>query len=328
MASERTDAPTLDLPNTASIDPDDVLQVDEADAATDVGASVALPVDASTPAYVGDPVMAILLGRQIGTPTTASQAINDVERVKPEPFTEDDELSSVARASRPWSSEKTTGETLVPHQNKPLPAPTPSAISDVTERVVASSGAWWTLPTMCVGLCLIAASILVPAADENRRAAHELAKIDNDVAHFQKQSEVNKAFLDLVSSDPTLAERLAIRQLRLTRADARIAPLQASHPSDAWDRSPGALVHVPRPAPLADYVPMGGFLARWFLDAQRQFYLTGLGILLTAAGVIFGGGVRERAIADNDDDADNADNADDADDADDASTDASAAVRR
>lgn len=150
------------------------------------------------------------------------------------------------------------------------------------------TGSWWTIPLMCAGLAMVACAILVPAADENRRAMHELAKIDQDVRHFEKQSEVNKQFLEHVSSDPALAERLALRQLRLVRPDSRL--VQMPRKDDPFSMSPYALVSVDPPAPLPAYQPIGGFLARHFLDARGQIYFAGLGVLLTAAGVILGGG--------------------------------------
>jgi cell division protein FtsL len=150
------------------------------------------------------------------------------------------------------------------------------------------TGAWWTLPIMCLGLAIVACAVLVPAADENRRDLHELAKLERDVAYFQKQSDVNQQFLEHVSTDPTLAERLAQRQLRMTRVDSRV--VQMSKDRGPFSMSPYALVTIDPPTPMPEYRPMGGFLSRYFLDTKGQIYLTGLGILLVAAGVILGGG--------------------------------------
>jgi cell division protein FtsL len=157
------------------------------------------------------------------------------------------------------------------------------------------TGAWWTLPMMCLGLAIVACAILVPAADDNRRHLHELAKLERDVAYFQKQSEVNQQFLEHVSTDPTLAERLAQRQLRMTRADSRV--VQMSKDKNPFAMSPYALVTIDPPAPMPEYQPMGGFLSRYFLDTKGQIYLTGLGILLVAAGVILGGGEPRKTSA-------------------------------
>ncbi|HEY0010163.1 MAG TPA: hypothetical protein VGB55_15670 [Tepidisphaeraceae bacterium] len=150
-----------------------------------------------------------------------------------------------------------------------------------------STGAWWTLPTLFVGLSVVACAVLVPAADENRQALHELAKIEQEVAYFQKQSEVNKQFLEHVANDPALAERLAMRQLRMTRSESRMIHLPQR--KDGFAMSPFALVHVDPPAPLPEYRSVGGLLGRWFNDTRRQIYFAGAGLLIAAAGVILGG---------------------------------------
>ncbi len=150
------------------------------------------------------------------------------------------------------------------------------------------TGAWWTLPLMCVGIAMTACAVLVPATDENRQAMHELAKIERDVDYFERQSDVNKQFLEHVSTDPTLAERLALRQLRLTRVASKIVPMPKT--DDAFGMSPYALVSIDPPVPMPAYRPLGGFISTYFLDSKGQIYLAGLGILLTAAGVILGGG--------------------------------------
>ncbi|GIW76315.1 MAG: hypothetical protein KatS3mg104_1378 [Phycisphaerae bacterium] len=155
-------------------------------------------------------------------------------------------------------------------------------------NAVSRTGAWWTLPMMCLGLTIIACALIVPAVDENRRELHQLTRLERDVNYFQMQSEVNKQFLEHVSTDPALAERLAMRQLRMTRPDSRI--VQIPQTGNPFAMSPYALVTLDPPPPVPDYQPLGGVLSRYFLDPQTQIYLTGIGILLTAAGVILGGG--------------------------------------
>lgn len=159
----------------------------------------------------------------------------------------------------------------------------------LTANASSRTGAWWTLPMMCLGLGIIACALIVPAVDENRRELHQLARLERDVSYFQMQSDVNKQFLEHVSTDPALAERLAQRQLRMTRPDSRIVqiPQAGNHP---FGMSPYALVTLDPPPPIPDYQPLGGMLSRYFLDSKNQVYLTGIGILMTAAGVILGGG--------------------------------------
>ncbi|MGN6625005.1 MAG: hypothetical protein ACTHLN_00170 [Tepidisphaeraceae bacterium] len=163
-----------------------------------------------------------------------------------------------------------------------------SAPTMIAEPPRGPTGAWWTLPLMFAGIAIVACAVLVPATDENRRAMYELAKIDRDVAYFQKQSDVNKDFLRRVSNDPTLAERLALRQLHMTLADTHLVKIPTK--AEPFNRSPFALVSVEPPPALEPYRPVAGVLGEWFLDVRRQIYLAGIGLLMAAAGVIFGGG--------------------------------------
>jgi len=168
------------------------------------------------------------------------------------------------------------------------PEPDSSAIVKAPEQPTGPTGSWWTIPLMCVGIATLACAVLVPAADENRRSVHELAKIERDVTYFEQQSDVNKQFLEHVSTDPTLAERLALRQLRLTRVASRV--VQMPRRDDPFSMSPYALVTIDPPTPMPAYRPLAGFISTYFLDTKGQIYLVGLGVLLTAAGVILGGG--------------------------------------
>jgi hypothetical protein len=114
--------------------------------------------------------------------------------------------------------------------------------------------------------------LLVPAADRNRRAAHELAEIRSEVAHFRQQSAVNRDFITRAGSDPVLAERLALRQLRMTRPDARVVqmPKLSNRAGDAYAMSPFAMMSVDAPAPVPAYEPVAGFMTKLFLHPQRQ----------------------------------------------------------
>ncbi|HEX8324720.1 MAG TPA: hypothetical protein VF595_12505 [Tepidisphaeraceae bacterium] len=163
------------------------------------------------------------------------------------------------------------------------------------EPPAGPSGAWWTIPLTFLGIAIVACAILIPAADENRRDAYELAKIERDVAYFQKQSEVNQDFLRRVNTDPTLAERLALRQLHQTREGVRLAPL-ASRP-DRFGASPYAMTRLDPPAALAPYRPVPGKLTDWFLGDKNPQQMAGLGLILAGAGVLLGGRGRRQAAA-------------------------------
>jgi hypothetical protein len=157
------------------------------------------------------------------------------------------------------------------------------------------TGAWWTLPVLFAGLAVLACALLVPAADGNRRTAHELAEIRRQVTHFREQSAVNRDFLARAGSDPVLAERLAMRQLRMTRPDARV--VQMPKAGETYAMSPFAMMSVDAPPPVPAYRPVAGLLTRAFLNPQRQVFVAGFGIMLVAAGVILGGEERKPAAA-------------------------------
>ncbi len=301
---ERTDAPAdLDLTIAGPADPIDALQVEPQDADAPLPPDAAqseadtpfeLVEDEHTPIkFVGDPIAAILKSKD-------AEAENQVAPKTP------------VDADAPCHPERSEGSTRPVRALRPASAPVPMesdptpqgsacvAQDDVvlSEEIDAESdgvvcspgrtGAWWTLPLVFAGIGIVACALLVPAADENRRAMHELQKINRDVTYFERQSEVNKEFLERVSSDPTLAERLAMRQLRLTRPDAKIANLPPHH--DKYGMSPFGLVSIDPPPAVPAYQPAGGFLGRWFLDMHRQIYFCGAGLLMIATGLICGGG--------------------------------------
>lgn len=293
---ERTDAPDndLDLTIAGPADPVDALQVDpqdvdalsadpaaepapeaDADGVIDLAADTPFEMieDEYTPTpLVGDPIAAIL-------------ASDDDGSVLPQT---DDAIA--ADASDVDSPESDIAVDPIPADE--APAETESAAAPVLPPVPGRTGAWWTLPLIFAGVGVLACALLVPAADENRRAMYDLAKIERDVAYFERQSEVNREFLERVSSDPTLAERLAMRQLRMTREDAKIAPLPTQH--EKYGMSPFALVTIDPPPAIPEYRPIGGLLGKWFSDAQRQMYFCGAGLLMIATGLICGGGTSMR----------------------------------
>src|SRR3954447_7987544 len=74
-------------------------------------------------------------------------------------------------------------------------------------------GGLWTIPLLCMGLAIIAACVIVPATDENRRLAYERERLKADLEQISRQIDVNDEFLKRIGDDPTLAERLAQRQM-------------------------------------------------------------------------------------------------------------------
>jgi hypothetical protein len=175
-----------------------------------------------------------------------------------------------------------------------LEGPHPSALPEGEgEREFApQSGGGWTLPLLCAGVALIACCALIPQSDANRRLAYERQQLQMDLQTVQKQIAVNAEFLRKVGQDPTLAERLAERQMKVIPQGSRVLELQ--HDSGGASMSPFQLVSVPPPAPLPPYKPVGGFLAGLCYDNHSRLYVIGVALGMVATGLILGGSPETR----------------------------------
>ena len=169
----------------------------------------------------------------------------------------------------------------------------------------APRGGGWTLALLCAGIALVACTLLIPQADANRRMVYEREKLKLDLESIRKQVATNDDFLKRVADDPNLAERLAKRQMKIIRQGTRVLELkkgkqQAPRPGgpgapatagfNADEMSPFHLVHVAPPPPLPPYKPVGGLLAGLCYNPHTRLYLTGIGLFLMAAGLVFGFG--------------------------------------
>jgi hypothetical protein len=155
----------------------------------------------------------------------------------------------------------------------------------------ASRGGGWTIPVLCAGIGIIACCLLIPICDANRRAAYEKLRLRRDLESLQHQVATNDEFLRKVSDDPTLAERLAQRQLRKVRAGMHDVPLRggAAQTTAAFgSMSPFAIVAVPPPPPMAPYEPVGGRIATLCYNPHSRLYLMGAGLMLLAMGLVMG----------------------------------------
>jgi hypothetical protein len=152
------------------------------------------------------------------------------------------------------------------------------------------SGGGWTLFVLCVGLGLIAACIIIPQADANRRLAYEHQRLFLDLQQIQKQMGVNKDFLSKIETDPQLAERVARRQMNVVpQGETALQLTTSAQPqANASRMSPFMIVKVPPPPPLAPYKPVGGILSQLCRQPQSQLYVLGIGMVLVAAGLVLG----------------------------------------
>jgi hypothetical protein len=146
-------------------------------------------------------------------------------------------------------------------------------------------GGTLTIPLLCIGVAIIACVALLPLADENHQLAWEREKLRIDLAQLVEQTRVQDVFLTRVADDPTLAERLAQRQMKYIREGSSDLPLRGSGKEEM---SPFHLVSVPPPPPLPPYQPVGGALATIVRQPRAQLYLCGLALMLIAAGLVLG----------------------------------------
>ena len=144
------------------------------------------------------------------------------------------------------------------------------------------------LPALCLGLAVLAACVLLPAAGENRRLADERAALAADVEAARAQVAVNDEFLDRVGTDPELAERLALRQSNRPRPGTEAVEVStgAAGAGDRFALSPFALTAVPAPAEPAAPTP-GRWAALTDSDTLR-LWATGGGLFLLAYGLVMG----------------------------------------
>ena len=144
------------------------------------------------------------------------------------------------------------------------------------------------LPALCLGLAVLAACVLLPAAGENRRLADERAALAADLDAARAQVAVNADFLARVGTDPELAERLALRQSNRPRpgTEAVAVSTDAARAGDRFALSPFALTAVPAPADPAPPTP-----GRWSALADSdtlRLWATGGGLFLLAYGLVMG----------------------------------------
>jgi hypothetical protein len=151
----------------------------------------------------------------------------------------------------------------------------------------STTGGGWTLPLLCAGVALIACCALIPQADANRRLAYERQQLQMDLQTVAKQIAVNEEFLRKVGQDPTLAERLAERQMKVIPQGSRV--LELSRDGGGASMSPFQLVSVPPPAPLPPYKPIGGVIASLCYDNHTRLYVIGLALGMIATGLVLGG---------------------------------------
>jgi hypothetical protein len=164
----------------------------------------------------------------------------------------------------------------------PTPQPQEPQVALTPRR---RGGGILTIPLRCLGIATIACVTLLPIADENHQLAWEREKLRADLKQLEEQGRVNDEFLQRVADDPTLAERLANRQMKYIREGNSVLPLRGGGKEEM---SPFHLVSVPPPPPKPPYQPVGGALATLIRQPRAQLYLSGAALLVIAASLILG----------------------------------------
>jgi hypothetical protein len=171
------------------------------------------------------------------------------------------------------------------------PEPVEEEPADVKPEEPPERGGW-TVALVCAGVALIAICLLLPLAEENHQLAYQKEKLKADLEQIKKQVETNGQFLSKVTDDPTLAERLAERQMKFVREGTTVLDMPDDNTTAS---SPFLLVTLPPPNPMPPYKPLGGVLSVVGRSPQLRLYVLGIGLLLLAAGTVLGGGTKEPA---------------------------------
>lgn len=152
-------------------------------------------------------------------------------------------------------------------------------------RSLPSKSDRWTIPLLCAGIGLISACLLIPEADANRRMVYERQRLQADLESLRKQVDLNGRFLDTITNDANLAERLAQRQLKYVREGTKILPLDGMGEDEM---SPFNLVAVKPPPTLPPYEPRGGFITSLLCNPRPRLHLMGVGLFMMAAALVLG----------------------------------------
>jgi hypothetical protein len=224
-----------------------------------------------------------------------------------EPPAQDEPSDSEPRASAPGLDEAPEAEPSEPDlaasqdvdqaltlaaRNDQTPEPAESLPPAEESEPEPEERGGWTVALLGAGIAIIAACLLLPLAEENHQLAWQREKLKVDLEQIKQQVAVNGEFLHKVSDDPTLAERLAQRQMKYIRQGTSILDLHEGNDS-TQQASPFQLVMLPPPNPIPPYQPLGGGLCAIVRNSRARLYLIGLGLLLLACGLVLGGGAKQ-----------------------------------
>jgi hypothetical protein len=154
------------------------------------------------------------------------------------------------------------------------------------DQNIRTKSSLWPIPLMCLGICMVAACVLLPQFEANRKLEAERAKLQRDLSYVQMQLSVNEEFLKRVGGDAGLAERLAQRQMREIRQGSSVLELRGRR--ERFEVSPFQLLSITPPPSPAPYRAPTGIVGALCSSAQNQLYATGVGMFLVAVGLVLG----------------------------------------
>jgi len=158
--------------------------------------------------------------------------------------------------------------------------------ASVHVTVPVSGGSVWAIPSLCVGLSLIACCVLMSQVEANRKLVWERANLQADLDRTDRQVAVNSDFLERLNSDPSLAERLAQRQMKMVREGSSVLEIKGAAREDM---SPFLLGTVPPSQSLPAYHPPGGRISTLFREPRSRLIILGSALFITAFVLITGG---------------------------------------
>jgi len=180
------------------------------------------------------------------------------------------------------------------------------------------TGGWWSVVPILLGLLLVGVCVVVPAIRENDTLRHDLALLEREVNTAMEQARVNTAFVAAVQSDPKLRLRLeALHDQSVVKQSAAkpsgekssdnnrdAAPVDDLGPLEPMEieklRSTLSALSLPQvkpdssPIATTNHIPM----LLWPLThSTPRVIVMGIGMLLIAWGLLFGGRSSGKQIA-------------------------------
>jgi len=137
---------------------------------------------------------------------------------------------------------------------------------------------------LLAGLAILAATVLIPAHDDLRRAEHVRDIALTQEAMHRERLDRHQIYLDaLERGDPRLARSLAASQLNLVPVDHRpMRDIDRGLPASASIF--GALEPKPRPAPVLHHVD--SLLDRLVLNPSTRLWILSAGVVCLLVGLL------------------------------------------